>query len=671
MWPLVLIIIVVGGILLIGLVMFVLSFYVKVDQGKALIVNTMKKEPVVTFTGKVVIPVVHRKEIMDISLKTIVVDRAGKNGLICKDNIRADIKVTFFVRVNKTADDVLKVAQAVGVQRASDQGTLEELFQAKFSEALKTVGKQMDFVDLYNKRDEFKDYIMQVIGTDLNGYSLDAAAIDYLEQTPVEMLDADNILDAQGRRKIIELTADQRMQANEIERNAEKTIKKQDVEAREAILALERQQADAEAVQEREIANTRAREQAEMDRVTAEENHRAEDARIKAEQEIGIARQNSQREIEVAEQNRQRAVLVEKERVEKERMLEEINRERAVELSRIEKEKALEVERKNIADVMRERVAVEKNVAQEEERIKDLRATMEAERLKSVAVTQARQEAEQAKIKEVELAEAAEQAAAHNAKEKLILAEAEQAAAEKEAQAAMRRAEGTQATSAAEGLAAAKVREADALAQEKEGLARVRVQDAEAQVIAKRGEAEGAAMRSRMEGEAAGLTEKAAAMARLDEESRAHEEFRLRLEQELQIQKDRIAAQITMAQENAQILAQAFKSAKIDIVGGDGQFFDRFVKAVSFGKSIDAAVQRSETVQTLGAEYLQGDKSLPEDLKAVLTEGRFDATSLKDLMSAGVLARLLKNEDPDKVRALAEKAKELGFGDSIAGWLNH
>ena len=55
---------------------------------------------------------------MDISVKTITVDRRGTEGLICRDNVRADIAVAFFVRVNKTTDDVLNVAAAVGV----DQG---------------------------------------------------------------------------------------------------------------------------------------------------------------------------------------------------------------------------------------------------------------------------------------------------------------------------------------------------------------------------------------------------------------------------------------------------------------------------------------------------------------------------------------------------------------------
>ena len=55
-------------------------------------------------------------------------------------------------------------------------------------------------------------------------------------------------------------------------------------------------------------------------------------------------------------------------------------RERETELLRIDKEKAIEKQKKEIADVIRSRVAVEKTVAEEEERIKDVRVTAEANR---------------------------------------------------------------------------------------------------------------------------------------------------------------------------------------------------------------------------------------------------------------------------------------------------
>ena len=174
---------------LVCFIYFVAKMYRKVAQGQALIINGMKGNKV-TFNGGVVIPIFNKAEYMDISVKAMEVERTGRNGLICEDNIRADIRVTFYVRVNKTQEDVLKVAQSVGCQRASTQQTLEELFQAKFSEALKTVGKQMEFTTLFTERERFKEQIILVIGEDLNGYRLEDVAIDYLEQTKKESVDA-------------------------------------------------------------------------------------------------------------------------------------------------------------------------------------------------------------------------------------------------------------------------------------------------------------------------------------------------------------------------------------------------------------------------------------------------------------------------------------------------
>ena len=62
-------------VFVVGALLIITRFYRKVDQGKALIVNTMRAEPTVTFTGKVVIPVFHRAEVMDISVKTIELSR--------------------------------------------------------------------------------------------------------------------------------------------------------------------------------------------------------------------------------------------------------------------------------------------------------------------------------------------------------------------------------------------------------------------------------------------------------------------------------------------------------------------------------------------------------------------------------------------------------------------
>ena len=136
---------VIAAAVIIAVGLFVLlTFYRKVEKGTSLIRTGMGGTKVY-FNGGVVIPIAHRADLMDISLKRIEIDRTGKNGLICKDNMRADIKVAFFVRVNNAADDVLRVAESVGCDRASSEDEIRILFDAKFSEALKTVGKRFEF----------------------------------------------------------------------------------------------------------------------------------------------------------------------------------------------------------------------------------------------------------------------------------------------------------------------------------------------------------------------------------------------------------------------------------------------------------------------------------------------------------------------------------------------
>ncbi|MGC4094130.1 MAG: SPFH domain-containing protein [Polyangiaceae bacterium] len=267
----VLVVVAVIVFLLFGLLALLARFYRQVDQGRALVINTMRAEPVVTFTGSVVYPIINRAEVMDLSVKTVEIDRRGKEGLICNDNIRADINVTFFVRVNKTVEDVLKVAQSIGCQRASDHKALEELFTAKFAEALKTVGKHFNFDELYTKRDEFKDKIIEVIGKDLNGFILDDAAIDYLEQTPLEHLDRDNIMDADGIRKITDLTVIQNVKTNELRQKERMEMGSQNLNADEALFRFDQRRAEAEAKKEKEIAVAKSREENEALRVASEE----------------------------------------------------------------------------------------------------------------------------------------------------------------------------------------------------------------------------------------------------------------------------------------------------------------------------------------------------------------------------------------------------------------
>ncbi len=672
---------------IIGALLMFKKCYVIVGPDNAIVKSGFGGFDVYTAEGAFVIPLFHRHEFMDLTLKSFEIARQGSEGLICKDNIRADIKVAFFIRVDSSKEEMKVVAQSIGAKRCSNLETLRELFDAKFSEALKTVGKQFDFVDLYDQRDKFKEEILKVIGTDLNGYKLDDAAIDFLEQTPLDRLSPTNILDAEGIKKITELTSMEKVKENQFTRDKEKTLKKQDVEAEETILELERQRVEAVEKQKREIAEITSREQASAAKVREEQRLEAERARIATEEELGIAEENKSRQILVAQRNKEKTDAVELERVNRDRELESTERLRVVGVAEVEKDKAIEVEKRNIQEVIRERVAIERTVVEEKERIKDTEEFALADRLKKVQITAAEMKAEEELIRQTKQAQAEKESSTLLAEKIRIEAEARRDAAEKETAAKKMLAEAQAAVAAAAGLAEATVQEAKAVSLEKEGAAQANVLEkkaiaeakgieAKAEALEKQGLAEANVAKEKYHSEATGITEKAEAMKQLDSVGKEHEEFKLRLEKEKEVEIAAISAQRGIAESQAGVVGEALRSARIDIVGGDGVFFDQITSAVKGGKAIDRFVYNSKVATDIKDTFFDGNADyFRTQLSELVKQFDLDTDGVKDLSIAALIAKMLGMAKTDDMRSqltnLLGVAGTAKVADQNAGRLFH
>ena len=154
-----------------GLVMLVLVMRLRrfVEQGKALIVTGSGPEPRVYFTSAIVLPIRHRCELMDISLHQIeIVPEVFSS----KDEVAVEMRASFFVHVARSPESVIRVAQTIGVERASNPAVVAQLFRAKFTDALKVVGRQLTFAELDLQRERFYEQVLNLIGPDLNGFSL-------------------------------------------------------------------------------------------------------------------------------------------------------------------------------------------------------------------------------------------------------------------------------------------------------------------------------------------------------------------------------------------------------------------------------------------------------------------------------------------------------------------
>jgi hypothetical protein len=416
-----------------------------------------------------------------------------------------------------------------------------------------------------------------------------------------------------------------------------------------------------------------------------------------------------------AVQEREFTVKKEKQRLEQEAVQEgeesRVRRERTVSLAEMDKEvkvneAAVEVERKRATVV-----AEQKAVVQQEEEKRNIEARMTAERVREVTLIEAemnakkdqtekvvaseaqkeveRNLAEAQKIKTITSSEAAREAALRDAERIQTTADAEAKVADKRRHAAEQEAEGTAAREAAKGLAEAKVTMAKAGARKSEAIAIKEVGLAEAEVLKAKGvvqaentqtqaeaEAEGTKERelaiatgieARGGAEAKAIQQKADAMKLFHEAGKEHEEFKLRLQKERDVEMAAIHVQRDVAQANAQVVSEALKHAKIDIVGGENDFFEKVVRSIGTGKSVDRMVQNSATLTDIKETFFNGD---PEHFKGQVRQWVADfgikSEDLKNLTLAALLGKLIASAEDASVKSTIQSAlalvKEKGLG---------
>src|SRR5215470_10081747 len=411
--------------LLSGTLMIITRLYMKTRASEAFVRTGMGGMRVIKDGGSIVVPVIH--QIVKISLRTMRLDvgREGPDALITKDKLRADIKAEFFVRVMPDDDSIKNAARSFG-EHMDDERYVGKLVEDKLISALRTVAATKTLEELNTQRDEFVKQVTDIVTPDLahNGLTLEVATISKLDQTALQNLRDDNVFDAQGKRTIAAITQEQATARNELERAGEQARKKKDVETRQAMLALERQQAEAEAEQAAQIAVIRAQKTREAQEKQIEAQRAVELAGVQKSQAVEVAQRQQQQAVETAERKKLEAIT---------------QADQDVEVARRKQQEA-------IAQAERERAAAEAELAKAE-------ATRETQR-QAVKTVQVQAEAERAKLTQVIGAQA-------EAERKFTEA---QRAADAEAYRLQKEAEGKKAAADAEAEAVTKKAQAEASA---------------------------------------------------------------------------------------------------------------------------------------------------------------------------------------------------------------
>lgn len=224
---------------------------------------------VVSFDKLNVYPILHTLTTIDLSLHKLSLHLVKEQAVLCKDFVKADIKVVFCVKVNAYADDIKQVLRSFDTAKLTDPEYLAECFFPDFEYAIRVVGQVMTFTDISKKTLDFADTVMDVVGRDLCGFELDDMIVESVEQTSLDFYDDNDYLEQQGKVHIKQFITQQNVNDGQ----------ESSAHSYEALLT---QQA------------------LEVELVTTEIQQKLEIARLKAEQEVLATQQSSHNNPELA-----------------------------------------------------------------------------------------------------------------------------------------------------------------------------------------------------------------------------------------------------------------------------------------------------------------------------------------------------------------------------------
>jgi len=638
------ILMIVGIASLLALVILVVitKLYQKTSANEALVRTGMGGKKVVLDGGILYIPVLHK--ILRINLETMRLDvkRDGKDALITSDSLRANVASQFYIKVKAEGTDVTNASRSLG-EKSITPNAVKELVFEKLVSALRTVAAKSTLFELNSERERFSEDVKVQVEKELkhNGLTLESVTISELDQADVSQMRKNNVFDANGLKRVAEITQAALADTNALERDAEKQIAAKDVETRKRVLSLELEQRQAEAEQRRDVANA----QAESDREAAE---------FKIEQDQKVA----ERDVEKVRAVKAAQIDADKQLVqtEREKELTEVEKAKAIETANREKQAAIikAEEKKQVADVQREKAvevasrAQQIAIAQKEEE----RAKAEAQRLSA----EAERETEAQGVKTVEEVKTAERD-----KQKQVIraqAEAETRFVEKQRDADAKAyelkalAEGKKEAADADAFAKTRAAEADKEAAEKRALGEqaeqmVPVNVAQKQVEVERAKAkievDVAEKQVAVDRQAVEVQDARVAVERKDLENR--EKFG-RAALEFELDKVRIAKSAEVSIETAKAMATFLHKADITIFGDPdtmASMTDKFIGSMGMSTGLEGFFAG-----------LKNDGNGNGDAKALVDKVVKSATGLVD-----GLADFLKKERGMKPKEAKEMAQQI------------
>lgn len=301
-----------------------------------------KSKTVILNGGCIVLPGFHELTRVPLRELSIDVERTAKLAVRTQDYLRADMRVTFFVCINASQQDVLTAAARLSQQGRITATDIKNALEKRADDAIRAAAKKKSLAEIDSDKLGFAQEVLNLIEPDLKkvGLTLNNIAISEVEES--NTYDENNFFDAQGvrlrtetiqrsiqQKREVELTTQITMEQKQLDTQKQSRKLAQDNESDQLTrgLAIEAERAQ----RQREIEESRAREQAAIERNKILQDQSVQEEEIRRK----LALQQSQIEADIELDERSTRLKIAQTQMQQEAETAEILRQQAIESTRL------------------------------------------------------------------------------------------------------------------------------------------------------------------------------------------------------------------------------------------------------------------------------------------------------------------------------------------------
>lgn len=303
----------------------------------------VKRKAVILNGGCIVLPGFHELTRVPLREISIDVERTGKLAVRTKDYLRADMRVTFYVCISASEEDVLTAAARLSQGNRITPEDIKNALEKRADDAIRAAAKTKSLAEIDSDKLGFAQEVLNLVQQDLGkvGLTLNNIAISEIQES--DTYDTNNFFDAQGVRLRTETIQKSIQQKREVELVTQVAIEQKELDAEKRSLQIVQEKESArleqqlqveamKAQREREIQESKDREMATIQRTKILQQKSVEEEEIR--RQLSVKQAQIDADIELEERKKKLKVVQELQQQESE--LAEINRKKSVDSQRLE-----------------------------------------------------------------------------------------------------------------------------------------------------------------------------------------------------------------------------------------------------------------------------------------------------------------------------------------------